>query len=106
MTLGLWGDGDEYHVIQDAFEAINVPVPVGDASTWIKVGDLWASVELISPETAASPEQRKAFRCALAEESCVDWSRIGPETTLLDGKGYSILARLWTFIRERFASHA
>jgi hypothetical protein len=106
VTLGLWGDGDEYHAIQDAFGAISIRVPVEDASTWIKVGDLWASVKRVDPEIAASPERWETFRRALAEESCVEWSRIGPATTLLDGKGHSILARLWTSIRERFASHA
>jgi hypothetical protein len=100
-TLGLWGDGDEVFAIEDAFRAIGVELPVEDAPNWITVGDLWNSVERVSPDVAARPSAWDEFRRALSEESCVAWTDIQRSTTLLDGRGHSIIQRLFFALRER-----
>ena len=101
-TLGLWGDGDEIFAIEDAFRAIGVELPVEDAPYWLTVGDLWKSVERVSPEIASGLSTWDKFRQALSEETCVDWSAIEPSTTLLDGRGHSIMQRLFFAMRERW----
>ena len=100
-TLGLWGDRDEVCAIEDAFRAIEVDLPVEDAPNRVTVGDLWTSVCRVAPAVAAEPESWNKFRRALSEETGADWTRLDHTTTLLDGRGHSILSRLITTARER-----
>ncbi|WP_309661036.1 hypothetical protein [Sphingomonas sp.] len=102
-TLGLWGDGDEVFAIEDAFKSIGVKLPVEDAAGWVTVGDLWRSVTRVSPATAKQDEAWNNFRQALSEETCVNWELVTPETTLLDGRGHSVLQRMFFWMRERLS---
>lgn len=102
--MGLWGDGDEVVAIEEAFAAIGVALPVEDAPKWIQVGDLWDSVIRVAPSVATESGSWDEFRKGLSVETCVDWTKVGSETKLLDGRGHSILRRLITSLRERVLS--
>ena len=101
ITLGLWGDGDEIHAIDDGFRAIEVKPPGEDAPTWVTVGDLWDSVRRVAPDVAANPQRWDDFRQAISQETAVDWRGVTAETALLDGKGGGALIRLFRWLREK-----
>ena len=101
ITLGLWGDGDEIHAIEDAFRAIGVKLPVEDAPGWVTVGDLWNSIARIAPDVAKNSGNWDNFRRAISEETAVDWKRVNAETALLDGRGGGAVIRLFRRIRDR-----
>jgi hypothetical protein len=106
-SLELWGDGDEVNAIEEAFRAIHVAVPVEDAPNWITVGDVWSSVARVAPELTNSSHGWDLFRQGISIETDVDWTRVTAETRLLDGRGYSILRRVITTVREWLSgSHA
>jgi hypothetical protein len=99
-NLGLWGDGDEIWAIGDGFERIGLEVPKDDAHLWYTIGDLWQSALRAKPQLALDPTAWDSFRQGLSEETAVDWSRVTGETKILDGRGYSVIQRLRTTVRE------
>jgi hypothetical protein len=103
-SLHLWGDGDEWRAVKDAFRAVHLEPPKEDALKWLTVGDLWKSVLRLTPKLAGSKAAWDDFRRALAAETAVDWSRITAETKLLDGRGSNVFTRLMTAVRERIAN--
>ena len=99
-TLGLWGDGDEVSAIDEAFKRVQAELPVEDAPNWYRVGDVWTSVQRVAPKLAGSPEAWDLFRQGIASETGVDWQEVTEETTLLDGRGHSIISRLFFSLKE------
>jgi hypothetical protein len=100
VTLGLWGDGDEIWAIEEAFKQVQAELPVEDAANWYRVGDVWASAVRVAPNLANSSEAWDLFRQGIASETAVDWREVTEETTLLDGRGHSIISRLFFSLKE------
>ena len=85
------------------FQAIGLEPPFDDAPEWRTVGDLWRSVRRIAPDVAGSEDAWDKFREGLSEETGADWTKVGEETLLLDGRGSHPFTRLATTIREWMA---
>ena len=104
--LGLWGDGDEIVAIEGAFGAIDMEVPVEDASQWLTVDDVWRSAVSRRAELAHDESGWDHFRRAISSETMVDWKLVGQQTQLIDGKGHSILSRLLKGIWRKIKADA
>ena len=83
-SLSLGGDGDEVDAIEEVERRLDVKLDHGDAGTWVTAGDVYASV------LAALPAERRdeddlwtRFAEAIAEETGVDPTRVGPATLVI-----------------------
>lgn len=82
-TLGLGGDGDEIHAIDDVEARFGVRLDYRDAYNWNTAGDVFSALLREVPadmdREAAWPE----FAEAISQETDVDPDRVAPATRLL-----------------------
>ncbi len=82
-SVGLGGDGDEIIAIENAFARFGVDVPVEDASRWVTVGDVWASLCRLIPKAHTQPVAFLRFCSALCDETGIDPTQIDESSRLL-----------------------
>ncbi len=84
VDLGLGGDGDEIDAIEEVERQFGIQLDTSDASTWLTVGDVYASVlRALPPGSADVADTWRIFAQAISRETGVDPDRVRPETFLL-----------------------
>ena len=97
-SVGLGGDGDEIHAIEDVEEAFGVRFDASEASGWVTAGDVFRSLQRADNNIGAGEWLR--FACALSGQTGIDPALITPESPLLSEDGIwrnlaSISAGAW-----------
>lgn len=97
-SVGLGGDGDEIHAIEDVEEVFGVRLDTRDASGWVTAGDVFRSLQRADIRVRANDWPR--FAQALSRETGMDPTLITPESPLLSNDGFwrgvaSVSAGFW-----------
>jgi hypothetical protein len=91
-SLGLGGDGDEICAISDVERCFGITLDYSDARRWRTVGDVYSTLEAALPASLRdAPDNWTRFTRAIAGETGVDPTKVGPQTLLLAPGG----ARPW-----------
>lgn len=98
-SLDLGGDGDDVAAIENVEDAFGVTLDISDASHWLTIGDIWASLLKELPQAAAGdPATWQRFCEAMAFETGVDPKAIALETALL---GPGLIESIHQWLRHR-----
>lgn len=84
-SVGLGGDGDEIHAIEDVEEVFGVRLDTRDASGWVTAGDVFRSLQRADSRIGAEDWPR--FAHALSRETGMNPTLITPDSPLLDNNG-------------------
>jgi hypothetical protein len=94
-SLGLIGDGDEISAIRNVESCFGVTLDYSEASGWRTVGNVYSALEAALPvDLRAAPDNWTRFTQAISDETGIDPTNIGRDTSLLATGG----CRRWRII--------
>lgn len=83
-SLGLGGDGDEICATSDVERCFGVTLDYSEACRWRTVGNVCSALEAALPAgLRGAPDNWTRFTRAIAGETGIDPTKIGPQTLLL-----------------------
>lgn len=84
QSVGLGGDGDEIHAIQDVEIEFNAKLDYQDAPKWFTAGDVFASLQrALRPDQAKASDLWDRYAKVLTRQTGVDPVSIEPASPLL-----------------------
>jgi hypothetical protein len=92
--LNLLGDGDEVDAIEEVEREFGVRIDTGDAPNWVRVGDVYASLQRALPDyLRRRPSTWPRFCWALCQVTCDDPALVDEATAMLIPRRASLFDR-------------